>query len=1273
MTRHRKLVVDELLTKPSAVAPMLFVGIGGCGCRMVARVARHLHRRPDWKERYSNLIKFALLDTNINDLEAEREIADETFLISDFEKEEYANLAAGKSFLEADPYFTQWVPKNYRFRAGDTAGAGQIRIESRLGLFYQIKHKDFLPRFRQLLDDLKAHELGHRRLDSQELRIVLCYSVAGGTGSGCHLPLAYVLRDMAREVGKPRLFGVAVMPAVFQDKTGINKDGTFANGYAALKETEHLMKLGAPDSRFYPEDGYVFHYNPADESKRLVRDKPFEFVYLVDKPQSFSVSDVVDAAADGLCLQFFSPLYARQASDYDNYTQHQRFLVPHDFEGKGILGFTTFYGSYGAAVLLVPVPGLVEYCAQAAALSLMQQSFLRGVPSDPTYSGLRADERFNEVTEGDGKNEKPIHRSEFHKKMPNVRGMLRDRLFMKRVRLLAACERSEGVEKRFLPLFRHGQRLGEVPTRDGGFEFREDQAGADRKLLANHGMEHSIGAVALEALAGTRPGELPGLMRAAREAIEDAVDDLRPTPRDGTVGEFLNAARPMVDDLYNVGRRLLEDGYKRGAVAYPGLGSLVDLDFLSEEAAAVELAAKRYAVLSILAQVKWEQLPPERSEFELRDVNEGDKVKRKGGEAKALIDKLADQAVDQAMERVGRHFVERLGDLKQSLGGFRNVQRTLDFGFEELEREAKRRLDVLRLQGEESSNQYVLDAEALQIEDGRRMWDYFYEDKVTPLQELTLRDKRVQQVLSDTVADLALGERGGDAVGQTNSATLDRLFTDLRKHAAGVLERRIGGDPHSADRERREGLTLSEALELEVIYRALHRSNAEDVERDGLKAVRGLVAEYRALPTERRIDVGDTLHQDYLRDKIKRVVKEKASRLCVYEESRDQHGGVRPDDVFLAAIDEDFRNGTIADALRKTDIADLEWVTEGWHNPKEIIFYRAILNVPLYVFGRLKEMKHDYHRFRNLAKRPKVLHIDSNWENDLADLDPDSSQEKHRQRLVREQIVNFSALLRILSSDHPGAPHCVVRRDAKFYLCAPETRDLPLDGEDGKSGHLVLLGTSMSEAIERLPDVLEAEPVKYLPYQQTLRAVRQGMSPEVLRRITRLPFEWRRNRDELKQQYGPNASLGQRERLKDYTDSYLRLEESLGALHDRLSNREIEHRTLGEVETPIDGVPEEPTKNLLQSLSFLRAFRETWTLLESPEKGGRIHDYFRDLFLPLGGDELNAALDRLRNAFGGFGETPPPANQPDGASAKKNDDPQSAERSDRKAKRQASS
>ncbi|MEM9594344.1 MAG: tubulin-like doman-containing protein [Acidobacteriota bacterium] len=1229
---ERQVVVEDLLTKPSAVSPMLFVGLGGCGCKMVARIARHIRRRTDYEERYRSLVKIALVDTNVNDLESYREIADETFLVSDFEKEQYANLAAGKQFLEADEYFTQWVPPNYRFRAGDTAGAGQIRIEARLGVYYQMRHRDFVPRFRKLLEDLKSHEHGHRRLDSSEIRIILCYSVAGGTGSGCHLSLAYMLRDQARELGQPRLIGAAVMPAVFEDKTGVNKDGTFANGYAALKETEHLMKLGAPGSRFFPRDGRIFHYNPADQDhSKIVRERPFEFLFLVDKPESFSVPDPVDAAADGLYLQFFSPLFGAQMSDYDNYTQHQRLLVPNDFEDKGIIGFSTFYGSFGAAVLMVPTPGLVEYCSRAGALSLMRASFLGEIPGDPIYNPLRlSHDLFHEVTLEGEKDERPIAESEFHRKEEAVRNKLRDRLYCKRVRLLAACEMAGGDDGRYAALFRHGHRFGEVPRIRGDFELKDDRIKTDRALVSEAGMRHSIGAIVLRALAGDRPGQEPLLLAKVREAVESA--DVGAPAGDYTVQELVEQAQFWKDDCRRAGLRILHDGFRDGTVGYPGMDALVDLDFLKRDAGEVDLAAKRYAVLRILEEVDWDVKTPERTEIELSSQKSTDKIKEKNSQLP--IDQLVALAQERAFQEVKAEFVHRLGDLRQSLDEFAKVQRFLELGFGDLEREQERLLERLRERGDLTVNQvqptYVLSAEALQTEDGRRLWDFYYEDKVAGLPELSLSNKRVQEVLSDSVTNLSVARTD-----RSTTVRLEKLFDSLRRYTGQVFRLKIAGDPYASDPERRAGLTLSHALELEVKYRALYRSHGEEIrrqKRDAKKTIQSILAVYNALPREKQIDFGDPNHRDYLRDKIKRVVKERASLLCVYDESRDQHGGVRPDHVFLAAIDENFQNSNIEEALRGADIPDLNWVSGNWHNEKEIIFYKAVLNVPLYVFGRMDEMRAHYHTFRSGSFRSKTLHIDKNWEDSLEDLDPNSAQEQHRQKLVRGQIINFATLLTIR---HPRLERrtCIGRIDGSFYLLDPDLpRGTALRGADDAGTRL--LGHTMTKAIERLPEVLEDGSVKYMPYQNMLTMVRDGLSPGVLGRISKLPFLWRRQRDDLREQYGPHRTPNQKETLRDHTNSYEQLQRALASLLKDLRNQQMEGRIYGAGDS-FDGHPMESVsadavdEALEQSVQILNEFSESWKQMEDPQRPRDVPQSFQKLFKPLSEKELRSTIDGI--------------------------------------------
>ena len=90
----------------------------------------------------------------------------------------------------------------------------------------------------RLFDSMRDHQLGHRRIDAKECnRYLLFYRWWYWFWlSSCN---AYMLKDLARMVGTVTI-GVSVLPTVFEDKAGVNKDGIFANGYAALKETEHL-------------------------------------------------------------------------------------------------------------------------------------------------------------------------------------------------------------------------------------------------------------------------------------------------------------------------------------------------------------------------------------------------------------------------------------------------------------------------------------------------------------------------------------------------------------------------------------------------------------------------------------------------------------------------------------------------------------------------------------------------------------------------------------------------------------------------------------------------------------------------------------------------------------------------------------------------------------------------------------------------------------------------------------------------------------------------
>src|SRR5690606_27308215 len=234
---------------------------------------------------------------------------DETCLISDFDKVAYSKLRRGESFADADEYFTQWVHDWYSFREESGAGAGQIRIESRLSMFRAIEAGDIIQKLQATAHDLRSHAHGMRH-QAASIQVFVYFSVAGGTGSGGFLPFAYMMRDILAD-RSARLIGFAILPEAFESVVGQNRDGVYDNGYAALKEVEQLMKLDTQ----HPIDEQVFHYDPRNKHKRTVSRRPYDLLYLVDRPQTFSLDDVGEALADATYVQIFSPIIGDQQAD----------------------------------------------------------------------------------------------------------------------------------------------------------------------------------------------------------------------------------------------------------------------------------------------------------------------------------------------------------------------------------------------------------------------------------------------------------------------------------------------------------------------------------------------------------------------------------------------------------------------------------------------------------------------------------------------------------------------------------------------------------------------------------------------------------------------------------------------------------------------------------------------------------------------------------------------------------------------------------------------
>lgn len=1196
----QKVIVEEMLQQTSTVVPTLFVGLGGCGGDIIKRVREHLKARPDYEDRFKPLTKFAYVDTNINDLEQARAYCDDTFLISDFSKEEYAALASGKSFLDEDDHFTQWVPKTYRFRAGDTAGAGQIRIESRLGCYYTTKHTEFVPKLRRLVEALKSHDNGYRRLEPREVRVVIAYSVAGGTGSGSHLSIAYMLRDIVMEVGSPTIIGVAVMPTVFDGFVGINRDGTAANGYAALKETEHLMRLGAPEAASFPKDGIVFHYDGSAPSKTIVRTKPFDFLYLIDKPESFTVDNVPHAAGDALYLQLFTSLFKKQAGDYDNYTQHQRMLVPHDFADKGIQGFSTFYATFGAAVLLVPSDGIIDYCSRLAALDMLKSQFVRVPPGEECYLDLQSSDNFYTVWSRDPRRAGELVKEAEFARRADEQNQLIDDLFVRRIRLLANAEDRNRHPGDFKDVFRHGQWDNDFASDEGRRERRADLKPVDAGRSDHELQEHSLFQVVAKALTGVRTTEDAYLaanaelyklaLSAANEIInrrctetQTDVAGMKMVKKTllGSASSTYDGAEAKIkgnaDGAWSSVRRTVDELFLNGKPGIcMGVNSMMELMKTTEQS----LVKRRYGALQLIEALAAVNTKDASDRFQLSD----DCVK----DADADPEQPTNNAFEELRAAVPKYVAYVLktqaGKLRDRLRVFCDIQRDADKNFDQFSRGETDKCNKLIQQGGKLANAYALDVEALTMETGYRLWNFYYADQVREKVAALL----MQQAHASLASAFGMGEDAGRKINADEALT--SLFEGFRDKARKAIRPLVLGD---ATKENQKPLAILDAINLETEYRAIFKSHADQIKQssDPFKEITSLLATQRALEKRdgaNKLDLSKAENRDYVRDKFKRLYLEKAAYLNLYDESKDLQGGLRPDKfegvamTAAAAADEKLLD-VITEAMGKKP----KLATEEFYDDQMIVFYRAVLNVPLYVFGRMNHLKDQYTRFQGSRFRAKVLHTDQNWEHSLPNLDPDDAFRTHQQQMLDRNVLFFAAL----HADRLG------QRLIRYHNEGYELRLLTKDPSSSASADLsdiveyAPLGSSIGDAARQLPDVLQSRRQANLHYFAFRNQLIGGLLPEYVERAFHITKAWRQMYEDLNTKL-VDRNVEKQRRIDDLDVALRAMRRAAKELANRLSDDLLNAGRFGDqIDTAgLDLQPSEAEAAINESIGYARDF-----------------------------------------------------------------------------------
>ena len=912
----------------------MFIGVGGAGSRIVDLLAGKLRRHAAW-DRLADLTHFCAIDTNKDDLYKNRNVEpDCRFLISAFDRRAYIRRKRGQLELSEDTMVTQWVHPDYDFREAQGAGAGQIRVESRLGLYYNLEQDraGIRRRLIALLDQATRRDNPWRDNEHRVVNILLYASVAGGTGSGGFLPLAYYLKDLVKDQGWGRANVVVTlsMPSTFLDRVEARlHDDIRANGYAALKELEFLTKLGYKDQ----PDQFQFHYDPDNDGRVVVDERPFNLTYIVDKPAEISLERYEHAVADAAFLQIFSPLIGQQAGEYDNYDKHQKSLA--------LDHFAVHFGCYGTALLQLPRRDVLRYAALRYTARALDAFLVFGA-DNPDFRVPYGDPAFERLDQRE-------------------KDRIADDKFVSWVAWRA-------------------QQEGEADERGLFTVVHEQNNKTDRPYAAVFQESLTTLFERLDELIDIAPVQ-PGDINAGNPSLARQLEGLRrdtAASRARVMGEELQSVLTQVktgrllgklfadQEMNPLAQRLFLIHRFREAFIGPyadpeecawlreegGNPSDLDSEGVGREIKEAEERLQQTAEQGFLGRM----FSSENKEFA--------RAKRK---AVQLFDRLAQDQRDYLKRTFWRAFETELRTAIESrLAAFRKVAEIANEQARNAADEAERFRRDPATDADSDVARYYLDTEVLR-DDRRR--DRLWSDLYTHLLDRSAYFD--QDKIFDVITAAFAPARDRD--GRPRVRDANEIVREVRKALTAQ------GEAIYTQALDDSGLDLQRAMELEARYLAL-RDQGLDL--GALHADNKLDDTVRAVP--------DDEVRRRLLDKLQRVTDECVT-LAHLDRSRMDDPSVVPARIFYAGVAPQYDSDephALGNLLR--EVASGVDFVEGWSEPDAIVLYRAMLGIPLYFFKRITdELERSYNKVSAASNRSYPLHIDAAFEGEnLPNLDP---------------------------------------------------------------------------------------------------------------------------------------------------------------------------------------------------------------------------------------------------------------------------------------------
>ncbi|WP_282071378.1 tubulin-like doman-containing protein [Polaribacter atrinae] len=295
----------------------LFIGLGGTGLKSI------LHTKKRFIDTYGEIppmTAFLAFDTDGDSINTkiDSNIGGQRIGL-DASEFLHIRVRDPQEILRQQPDLFDFVPtENRPLLISLTDGAGQVRSNGRFATHFNYSAIESAIRTK-LTSILNADAIGHDKyeVNGSDVEINMMFSVAGGTGSGTFLDMAYIVKEVSKGINatvEVSTIGFAILPDVFNAMmNGPAMANVLPNGYGALHDLDFLMHHN------YDKKPLEIKYS----TKTLTIEKPpFDLVFTINNiDKNANTYTNVNDLSELIGLAMFtgaSELSGGMASSYDN-------------------------------------------------------------------------------------------------------------------------------------------------------------------------------------------------------------------------------------------------------------------------------------------------------------------------------------------------------------------------------------------------------------------------------------------------------------------------------------------------------------------------------------------------------------------------------------------------------------------------------------------------------------------------------------------------------------------------------------------------------------------------------------------------------------------------------------------------------------------------------------------------------------------------------------------------------------------------------------------